>query len=155
MARSLVKQDAIVEVREEELDLPCPADPDAVYSVRWIPPSENERVRAKHVPKRWDKRTHQQVEQDATAEQGKAVIDDLLDYCLIGWSGVVDNGSQVPCERENKLALPRPVKISLVEFALMEGASRQERQKQSFREPARVGDVLDRASESRAVLSNV
>ena len=42
-------------------------------------------------------------------DDGK-VTDDLLDYCIVNWRGVVDSaGNEIPCDRGHKLLLPLPV----------------------------------------------
>lgn len=48
-----------------------------------------------------------------------AVNDDLIDYIITGWDNVKSptTGDAVPCNRENKLKLPGPIKAQFVDEA--------------------------------------
>lgn len=155
MARELKEDGAVITVREDELDLNVPPDPDAVYQVRIIPPKDYERIRKEHIPMIWDRRTHRQVEGEQTPDQAQAMTSALLDLCLVDWSGVSEKGQAVPCDSPaRKMKLPRPVRVALVELALTDGATKQDRRRESFREPPRVGAVLDRSQGPGDVLSD-
>ncbi len=53
------------------------------------------------------------------AAQGQTINDDILDYILQDWQNVGSpvGGADVPCTRENKLALPTSVKLKLLASA--------------------------------------
>jgi hypothetical protein len=65
------------------------------------------------------------------------VVDDLVDYVIVAWAGVVDKGEPAPCDREHKLRLDAPTKDALLERAgLNEIVAAGEQRAASFRQPA-------------------
>jgi hypothetical protein len=65
----------------------------------------------------------------------EAVSDDLLDYVIAGWSGIIAKGEPLPCVKVNKLLLDGPRKTAILERAGMnEIAAAPERRAESFRE---------------------
>ncbi len=135
MARTLLN-DQIFPVRESELELTIPADPDAVYHIRAITVDVVREVSKRHTRQVPNKVTHQREEVTDKA----AVYDELLDYCLTAWEGMTGNP---PCDQSNKRLLPPAVQAALVERAQI-GQVTPEAKAASFREPADVVPVLGR-----------
>jgi len=91
------------------------------------------RQNTKKVP---NKRTHQM--DDKT--DWEAVSDDLLDYIITAWSGIVAKGQALECVRVNKLLLDGPRKTAILDRAgTNEIASLPERRAESFRKIEAVG----------------
>ncbi|MBI4797441.1 MAG: hypothetical protein HY794_01625 [Desulfarculus sp.] len=50
------------------------------------------------------------------AGQRASMTDDVLDYVILDWQGVMSplGGAEVPCTRDNKLKLPSAVKLKVL-----------------------------------------
>lgn len=50
------------------------------------------------------------------ADQRASMTDDVLDYVILDWQGVMSplGGAEVPCTRDNKLRLPSAVKLKVL-----------------------------------------
>lgn len=130
MARQLLREDAVFAVRETELELAIPPDPDAVYYLRPITTDVARSLTRKHTQKLPDRRTHQRYEETDRV----AVNDGLLDHAIAKWEGVWDNGQPAPCDLAHKLLLPVDVQSALLERAQVGGGDKTA----SFRQPAGV-----------------
>lgn len=132
MALRLLQEGTEHDVPEAELRGVEAPDPDVIYRLRKISPARNKAVIKAHTDDR--RRGGAQVVDQL------AVIDDLVDYALTAWTGVVDGeGAPAPCTRENKLAgLDYTRKSGIVEFAMSMDRARTEDRAASFREPARM-----------------
>lgn len=136
MARQLLREDAVFPVRETDLELAIPPDPEAVYWLRPITTDVARSITRKHTQKVPNRRTHQREEETNRI----AVNDDLLDHAIARWEGVFDNGQPAACDLVHKLLLPVDVQSALLERAQVGGGEKTA----SFREPADVLPVLGR-----------
>lgn len=60
------------------------------------------------------------------------VADDLLDYCIVDWRGVVDSrGNAIPCERQYKLLLPPSVLNELMTACVQQITTQPEAKEKS------------------------
>lgn len=81
-------------------------------------------------------RTHTKA---ATYRKGErkdedAIQDDLFDYVLVGWQGVVAKGQPVPCDWEHKKLIDVARRIALLDVAGMnEIAAAEDAREESFR----------------------
>jgi hypothetical protein len=132
MARQLLKEGATFEVRESDLDLEIPIDPEARYTLQPITTDYARGAYKRFTTQRPNRRTHTMEDVVDTV----AVSNALLDYCIVGWSGIVEDGTAAPCDLAHKLQLPTVVQAALVERAQIGGSA--ERRAASFREPASV-----------------
>ena len=89
---------------------------DTVLQLRQLPMKERRRLEKKHTTR---KRIRGTMQSDLDAEAFSA---DILDHCIVGWSGVClskrgKDGRrervEIPCTRENKLLLPEQMKIEI------------------------------------------
>jgi hypothetical protein len=132
MARQLLQENAEFDVAETELELDIPVDPEASYTLRPITTEYARSVYKQHTTKVPNRRTHQMDDQVNQV----AVSNALLDYCIVRWAGVFENGAAAPCDLVHKLRLPTVVQAALVERAQIGGTA--ERRAASFREPSSV-----------------
>lgn len=132
MARQLLQEDAEFTVAETDLELDIPVDPEATYTLRPITTEYARSVYKQHTIKVPNRRTHQMDDQVNQV----AVSNALLDYCIVRWSGVLEQGADAPCDLAHKLKLPTVVQAALVERAQIGGTA--ERRAASFRESSLV-----------------
>ena len=133
MALNLKTLDAIEEIKDS--DLVPDGDKETVYKIRHITIEKNREVVKRHTRKVPNRRTHTQ---DSVTDY-EAVGDELLDYVLVDWSGVVSDGTPLPCTTDNKLLLDGVRRAALLEKAGMnEVQAAPERRAESFRAPATV-----------------
>lgn len=108
-------------------------DPDTTYTVRQIPPHVNRALSKKHTETPINRQTgHREQNVDQLA-----LIDDLLDYALVEWSGIQLGGVDVDCTREHKLCLDYPRKAALIGVAGLNQVT-QAAKAESFRVPPSV-----------------
>lgn len=135
MALQLIDADDRFDVKDSDLPGVVGGDPDTTYTLRPIAVDDHRRItkeRTKQVPNR---RTHQ----NEPVTDFDAVNDDVLDFVLVDWSGILFRGQPVPCAREHKLKLDGPRRIALSNLAGMNQIRRApEVRAESFREPASV-----------------
>ncbi len=128
MALNLLDDTNRITVTDSELDDVQGGDPDTTYTVRQIPPSVNAEISRKHTKRKPNKRNGQM---DTEIDQ-MALVDDLLDYALLAWSGIQHQGQPVPCERQFKTLLDYPRKAALISVAGLNQRA-QEVRDESFR----------------------
>jgi hypothetical protein len=129
----LKSADEITPVTDAELV--ADGDKDTTYSLRHITTDKHREIVKANTDKVPNRRTHQRDD----VVNWEAVQDDLVDYAIADWSGVVAKGQPVPCERVYKLLLDGPRKTAILERAGMnEVAAAPERRAESFRAPADV-----------------
>lgn len=131
MALQLLNETARFEVCDADLPNVEPLrianpDPEVFYTIRSLLPYEVRRISQQFTtPAR---RNGQQETVDMPA-----VLDALVDAAVVGWRGVVDGDTEVPCTTENKARLDIPRKTALMTLA---GSNRSsERRAESFRPP--------------------
>lgn len=118
MARQLLQEDNVFPVRESELELTIPPDPDAIYYLRALTREVSRAIVKRHTRQVPNRRTHQK--DDVTDVY--TVSDDLLDYAIVKWDGVTNGtGGPAPCDLEHKLKLPVEVQTALIDRAQVGG----------------------------------
>jgi hypothetical protein len=113
MALGLLDEDAQIQVTDSDLPDIEGGDPGTVYTVRQIPPAVNRELAKKHTERPINKRTGQREQ----VVDNIALLDDMVDYALVSWEGVLLKGQPAPCSRENKLRLDYPRKVALMSVA--------------------------------------
>lgn len=113
MALQLLSKDTRIEVRDADLDGVTDGDPDTVYVLRQLPPAESREIAKRHTTTPINQRTGRREEQVDL----NAVAEDLLDAALVEWRGVLANGLDAPCTRENKLLLDGVRRTALLHVA--------------------------------------
>lgn len=132
MALNLLDEAARITVVDSELADVYGGDPDTTYTVRQIAPEKHKELREKHATMVLNKKTHQREEKVDT----DALVEDLFDYALVDWTGILHRGQPVPCERQYKLLLDFQRKAALVAIAGMNRV--EEVRAESFRYPPQV-----------------
>jgi hypothetical protein len=133
MARSLLQLDAVVAVKETELALGMPADPDVTYYLRPITVAKGREISALHTTTEFNRVTHRK---DRTTDE-HATLDALLEYCLVKWDGIKNGSDPAPCDPEHIKMLPAEVQLALVSRAQQGQVTPAEREA-SFRKPTGV-----------------
>jgi len=129
MALQLTRQGDTITVKDSELGV-APSDADTSYTVQLLTRATYREIAHRHTKKRPNRRTGQM--EDVT--DWEAVSDDLIDYIVQGWDGVLDNGAPAPCSRENKLKLDGGRTTALMDVAgLSQIQSASEVKASSFR----------------------
>jgi hypothetical protein len=131
MAISLLDDSARLQVKDSDLDEVSGGDPGTVYTVRQIPPQINRELAKKHTERPINKRTGQRE----SVVDNVSLLDDLVDYALVDWSGILLKGEKAPCTRENKLLLDYQRKVALIGIAGLNQIAAEVRA-ESFRQPA-------------------
>lgn len=134
MARELMTEDDQVEVCETDLTGLADADPDVFYTIRKLTPQVHRQIIKKHTKTTGFERGVGKVEKT----DGFAATDDIVDYVLVGWRGMLLKGQPAPCVRDLKLAgLDLDRKKAIVDRAGMNEIARApERRAESFQESA-------------------
>jgi hypothetical protein len=131
MAITLLSATARIQVKDSDLEDVSGGDPGTVYTVRQISSDINKELSAKNTTRTPNRRTHR-MDSDV---DNVALLDDLIDYALLEWTGIVDDGQPAPCTRENKLRLDMPRKLALLSVAGLNQKAAEVRA-ESFRESA-------------------
>lgn len=130
MALDLLKAGKPITVQDSKLRGVDNGDPEVTYTIHQISPAKNQAVI----------KAHSQQRRGFVEVDNLAVLDDLVDLALQGWSGILLDGVPAPCSRELKLSgLDFTRKQAIVETALSMTAARAEARAESFREPSSVG----------------
>jgi len=133
MALELLDENDRIEVKDSELEDVNDPDQDAAYTLRPISTTKQREITKRHT----DHVLNRHTGRKEPKVDGDKVADDLLDFALVSWSGIVHKGKSLPCEREYKLQLDAVRKSGLLIIA---GLNRTEREAQakaeSFRSPA-------------------
>lgn len=137
MARVLRNDGETIDVRETDLaELETP-DQDAVYTLRVWTQEKYRELATKNTEYIIDRRSHQRVPRI----NDQALADDLLDWVIADWQGIVDGAGQpVACIREHKLKLDGLIRAALNVRAGINEVTRspEERKAESFRQPPAV-----------------
>jgi hypothetical protein len=113
MAISLLNATARIHVKDSDLDKVDNGDETTTYTLRQITPAINRELHNKHTTKTPNKKTHQMEE----STDSVALLDDMVDYAVVEWTGILDDGQPAPCTTENKRMLDTPRKIALLKVA--------------------------------------
>lgn len=125
--------DEPIRVTDSDLEGVTDGDPETVYTLRPIGVDDHRRLQKQFTKDVVDRRSHQKVPQ--TDFEG--LNDAVLDFVLIGWSGVLMKGQPAECVLANKLKLDGLRRVALSGLAGMNQIARSpEVRVESFREPA-------------------
>lgn len=129
MALHVTNDDTTIAVVDSDLDVPN-GDPETSYTIRLLT-----REVMKDAIKRHTTRARQRTGQMVTEVDWPSVNDDLFDYALVGWQGVLWNGEPAPCERSLKLRIDILRQQALLEQAGMSQVSKSDAEvrSESFR----------------------
>lgn len=133
------------EVRDSDVPGLVNGDPETTYTLRTIGVDDHRRLRVANTTYVPNPRTLAKE----PVVQLEALNDDILDFVLQGWTGILVRGEPAACTREYKLKLDGARRVALCDLAGMNRIARApEVRADSFREPAGVSRVLDgRAAE--------
>ncbi len=125
MAVKLLDGDGTFDVKDSELPDVTDGDPETVYTVRQIPPHVNRQISKQHSSMKRGQYVVDQI----------AIMDDLIEYALVGWVGILDKGVPAPLTKENKGRLDYTRKAALLQLAGLNQVTKENRE-DSFRRPA-------------------
>lgn len=131
MAVQLLDDEKRIEIADSALEGVTGGDPETTYVVRQIPPAVNREIAKRHTKPTVNRATGQR-EQIA---DHTAILDDMLDYALVSWSGIQLKGVDAPCTRDNKLLLDHTRKVALIGLAGLNEVKAHDKA-DSFRSPA-------------------
>jgi hypothetical protein len=99
----------------KETDIPevINADPEVSYTVRPLSTAKFRELQKKNTKPVVNKATRS-MESDVN---GEGLTDDLIDYVIVDWTGIVSKGQPAECSRANKLRLDGQVKSGLIGVA--------------------------------------
>lgn len=129
MAFEVLKDSDQTEVCDTDLAGVPNGDPEVFYTIRKLDPKTHKAIVKKHT-------TYEFVRGVGRVEKtdGTAATDDILDYVLVGWRGVLLHGDPAPCTREWKLGgLDLTRAAALIDLATANLVSAPERRAESFR----------------------
>lgn len=110
-----------------DADLITGGDKDTFYTIRRLTLDKHREISKTHTKPATFRRQFEKRDEEA-------IQDDLFDYVLVGWKGVVAGGKPVPCEWEQKKLLDIARRIALLDLAGMnEIAAQEEARGESFR----------------------
>lgn len=128
MAVEIRDDNEILTVRDA--DLVADGDAETTYDLRTITLEKNREIVKRHTKKVPNKRSH--VMEDKV--DWEAVTDDLLDWAIADWKGIVSKGQPLPCTLENKKRLDGVRRDAILQRAGMnEVQAAPERRAESFR----------------------
>lgn len=135
MAKQLNDADATFTVTDAHLIQD--GDSETIYTLRRLTREKHREIQRRNTEQVINKRTHAREDKTDWA----AVTDDLVDYVIAGWSGVLFRGQPAPCTRAHKMLLDAPTTDAILERAGLNevtGSGDAEARDASFREPANV-----------------
>lgn len=105
-------------------------DTDTTYTIRLITREARREIVRKHTPARFNNGRRDEMNSEAISE-------DLVDYVLVAWTGILFDGQPADCSRTNKLLLDQLRLSALLERAgLSQVIAAEVAQSESFRPPA-------------------
>lgn len=85
-------------------------DPDVVYTVRRLTLEKRREIIRRHTKAGNYRRPESKIDEDAIA-------DDLFDYVLVSWRGVLKDGADAPCDWPHKALIDTQRRIALLDEA--------------------------------------
>ncbi len=113
MARQLHDEGSTLEVKEIDLPDIMQADPDTRYTVRPLTTAKFRELQKKNTRQVVNKATRSMTDE----LNGEGLADDLIDWVIADWAGILSKGEPAECSRENKLKLDGQVKQALIGVA--------------------------------------
>ncbi len=108
-------------------DLVPGGDPDTFYTIRRLTLDKHREITKKHTKPGTYRRPEGKRDDEA-------IQDDLFDYVLESWRGVVKAGGPAPCDWDHKQLLDVPRRIALLDHAgLNDIAAAEDARAESFR----------------------
>lgn len=138
MALLVRGEDERIEICDADLDGVEDGDPETIYTVRVLTQRVIDEIRARHTKSVINKVTHRRE----PVTDDRAMAEDLLDYLLVDWRGVVFKASRepVPCTKDYKAAALSGARVeALFRLAGVNEVARDEARAASFRPTAPVG----------------
>lgn len=130
MALQLIDESETLDVKDSELPEVPDGDPEVTYTLRPISTAMHRSMAKTHTKTIINPRTHQKEEK----LDGVALADDLFDYALVGWAGVLWKGQPAALTRDNKMKIDALRKSSMLGLAGLNQIARQPEVKaESFR----------------------
>ena len=102
-----------------DADLIQGGDKETTYTIRRLTLEKHREIRRRHTSKPTYRRQYEHVNEEAFQ-------DDLFDYVLVGWSGVIVNGKEAPCDSAHRALLDVPRRIQILDAAGMNEIRAQE-----------------------------
>lgn len=132
MARSL-HDDSTFVIKESDIPEVVNPDPDVTYTCRQLSTvkfRELQKRNTRLVPNKATRGMEPDVD-------GEKFADDLIDWVIADWSGILSAGQPAECSRENKVRLDGQVKGGLIGVAGLNRIQEAPQQRaESFRGPA-------------------
>ena len=133
MPRQLHDESSTFDVKETDIPEVQNADHEVVYTCRPLTTAKFRELQKKNTKPVANKATRSMVEEI----NGEGLADDLIDWVLVSWVGILVKGQPAECSRAHKLLLDGQVKQGLIGVA---GLNRIEAapavRDDSFRQPA-------------------
>jgi len=121
VALQLIDESDTLTVKDSDLPDVPDGDPDVVYTLRPISTETHRELAKKHTSHPINPRTHQKEDR----LDGVALADDLFDYALVGWSGILWKGQPAELTRANKMKIDALRKSSMLGLAGLNQIARQ------------------------------
>ena|SRR3990167_9455954 len=134
MSLHLMDADDQITVRDDQLGIPD-GDNGTVYTLRPITREVYKQTIKRHTTRVPNRRTHNSEDQT----DWTLVTEDLIDYALTAWTGVLFHGAEAACDRDMKLRLDPTRTAALLNQAGMSqvsGMGDEVAREASFRRPA-------------------
>jgi hypothetical protein len=129
MALELLQDGEEFSVADDKLTNVTDGDPEVVYRLRKLDPKRHKSIIKQHTKAEFQRGVGKVDKTD-----WPAVSDDVIDYVLIGWQGVLLGGKPAECSRELKLkGLDTPRRIALADLATTNTRVAEEVRAESFR----------------------
>lgn len=133
MPRQLHDETSTFWVSESDIPEVVNPDPDVAYECRPLTTAKYRELQRKNTKSVVNKATRAMDDQ----VNGEALADDLIDWVVANWRGIVDKGDPAECSRANKLRLDGQVKSGVIGIAgLNRLEAAPEVRADSFRSPA-------------------
>jgi len=129
MALNLLDGTKRIEVKDSDLPDVEGGDPETVYIVRQIPPDVNRQLSQKHTTRPINRRTGQRE----NVVDNLALVDEMVDWALVDWRGILLNSTPVPCTSEYKQLLDYNRKVGLLSIAGLNQVAQEGSREASFR----------------------
>lgn len=129
MALELLQDGEEFTVSDDKLPNVTDGDPEVSYRLRKIDPKHHKQITKQHTKPEFQRGVGKVDKVDWAS-----TVEDLLDYALIGWSGVLLGGKPADCTRELKLkGLDGARRNALIELATSNARAAEEVRAESFR----------------------
>lgn len=137
MALEVRKAEDRIVVRDTDLEDVMNGDADTTYTLRTLTTDKVRELRKPYAKQEFNKRTHRREDVPLTDDEQAALTADLIDYAIVGWTGILYDGQPLDCTKDNKGLLDSVRKSALLSMAGMNQTAKGAQAKaESFRQPA-------------------